>query len=117
MATRSHIGKQNADGSIKYIYCHWDGYPEHVGKILGEHYTDETKLDQLIAGGDISSLEPSIECPEGHNFENPIEGYTVFYARDRGEELQNHTALTQSEFKDDYIDYHYLWCDGVWKIV
>ena len=27
MATRSRIAKQNPDGTIKSVYCHWDGYP------------------------------------------------------------------------------------------
>ncbi len=34
MATRSNIGIVNEDGSITGIYCHYDGYPEYVGKML-----------------------------------------------------------------------------------
>ena len=56
MATRSRIGIELMDGSIKSIYCHWDGYPEGVGKVLKENYTDAEKVKKLIDLGDISSL-------------------------------------------------------------
>jgi len=34
MSTRSNIGIVNGDGSVKAIYCHFDGYPAYVGRIL-----------------------------------------------------------------------------------
>ena len=37
MATRSLIGLENQDGSINYVYCHYDGYPEYQLKMLLEH--------------------------------------------------------------------------------
>ena len=61
MATRSNIGMQQSDGTIKAIYCHWDGYPAGVGATLAEHYTDPAKVEALINLGDFSSLEPNIE--------------------------------------------------------
>lgn len=77
MATRSNIGiigKTDEDGirSVRYIYCHFDGYPDGVGSTLKNHYTDIDKIEELIEGGDISSLEETLED-------------TVFYRRDRGE--------------------------------
>ena len=46
MATRAVIGKLQTDGSgIKAIYLHSDGYLEHAGRILDEHYRDESKVD------------------------------------------------------------------------
>jgi len=30
MATRSNVGYVKANGSISAVYCHWDGYPEHM---------------------------------------------------------------------------------------
>jgi len=32
MATRSNIGMMLPDGNVKVAYCHYDGYPECVGK-------------------------------------------------------------------------------------
>ena len=63
MATRSFIGKINKDSSITAVYCHFDGYPEHNGKILTENYVTENQVDSLLAGGDMSSLSPALnEC-------------------------------------------------------
>jgi NAD(P)H-flavin reductase len=77
MATRSKIAIENQDGTVTSIYCHWDGHVETNGKILFENY-HLTKTEQLIALGDISSLDKSIED-------------TIAYHRDRGEDLNQTT--------------------------
>ena len=87
MGTRSYIIQQTRDEKeTRYhgIYCHWDGYIEHNGKILFEHYSDPEKLKQLIALGDISSLHPSLE----KNPDLPETPFTFAYHRDRGEEWE-----------------------------
>lgn len=94
MATRSTIAKLNDDGSITSIYCHWDGYPEGVGATLKEHYTDTDKIDQLLALGWLSVLDA--EIGEKHDFDNPTEGWTLAYMRDRGEtglEANTHDSI------------------------
>ena len=60
MATRSLIGKQNADGTITSIYCHFDGYPEHNGVILQEHYSTPVSVGELLALGNLSVLAEQI---------------------------------------------------------
>ena len=40
MSTRSRIGMINPDGSVSSIYCHFDGYPEGVGKTLHDNWND-----------------------------------------------------------------------------
>lgn len=85
MSTRSSITIKTADGKFRTIYCHFDGYPSGVGKTLVEHYSTQEKAEALLAGGDISILEANCDKPEGHTFEKPVEGYTVYYGRDRGE--------------------------------
>ena len=60
MATRSTIAKLGKDGIIKVVYCHNDGYLEYNGKMLNEYYQDESKVDELLAHGDISSLNKNI---------------------------------------------------------
>jgi hypothetical protein len=100
MATRSRIGIEQADGTVKSIYCHWDGYPKGVGKTLVEHYLMRDKVESLIALGDISSLGEQAE-PTGrtqHSFETPEEGITVAYHRDRGEGLN--PARTDKSLND-----------------
>ena len=98
MATRSSITIKNVDGTRRSIYCHWNGYPDGVGRILKESYNTTKKVNALINLGDISSLAPSIECPEGHSFDSPIKGYTVAYHRDRGEGLVIRDIPSKQEY-------------------
>ena len=86
MGTRSFIAHQT-DTGLEGVYCHWDGYLEHNGRILREHYSDSEKLATLIAGGDISSLGPDIGSK--HDFDARQEGETTFYHRDRDEDWKS----------------------------
>ena len=92
MATRSYISKLLPDGSVRGIYCHFDGYPDGVGAILKEHYTDSDKVDELLELGSISSLGP--EIGEAHDYGNPTKGFVVAYHRDRGEDLEPNTVYS-----------------------
>lgn len=58
MATRSLIGRETDSGKVKYIYCHWDGYPDWAGKILANYYQMPEQVDHLLSLGDLSSLGP-----------------------------------------------------------
>lgn len=60
MGTRSRIAIRNADNTYLSVYCHWDGYPSHVGAMLQKHYETEDKIRALLAGGDFSSLKNSV---------------------------------------------------------
>ena len=83
MGTRSTIAIQNANGTFTGIYCHWDGYVSHNGKILAENYTTEAKVRELIALGDLSSLGELIGSRQ--NFDDPVKGTCIAYGRDRNE--------------------------------
>jgi hypothetical protein len=60
MSTRSLIAGIQPDKTIKSIYCHFDGYLDGVGKKLYENYMDPVKVNELLALGDMSSLQPDI---------------------------------------------------------
>ena len=97
MGTRSMIGIENPNTkAVKAIYCHWDGYLEHNGAILNEHYATSSKVNNLIALGDLSSLRKDIgdkhafsqfDLPkdEVEAFKTLTEDMCTFYGRDRGE--------------------------------
>ena len=116
MATRSHIGIKQANGSIKYIYCHWDGYPEYNGAILKEHYTTEAKVNELMDLGDISSLGANIG--EKHDFDDydliKEKNWCNAYGRDRGETGVEARTGTMKDFIGQ--EYNYLFENGEWKI-
>ena len=112
METRSTIALEFADGTVHQVYCHWDGYLEHNGKILQEHNSDPGNLQELIDLGDLSSLRPEIGVKHPFNsFEvkMPLAEHDAlygemctFYARDRGE------ICPAQKFKDyaDYVENH-----------
>jgi len=84
MGTRSTIALEFADGTVQQVYCHWDGYLEHNGTILAEHYSDPFKLRDLIDLGDLSSLGKHIGTQ--HAFERAPDDECTFYLRDRKEQ-------------------------------
>jgi hypothetical protein len=87
MATRSRIGIVKENGTIESIYCHWDGYPSHNGRILLENYTDRSKVLELIGLGDLSSLGENVHPDPAlpHTFDDPQDKVCVSYKRDRSE--------------------------------
>jgi hypothetical protein len=105
---------------IRAVYCHWDGYLEHNGAILQKHYAASSKVNNLIALGDISSLRP--EIGEKHAFsrlETPMddEAYdklygnmTTFYTRDRGEDTPFKVFPTLAKAEDYYTWSEYFYC-------
>jgi hypothetical protein len=119
MATRSNIGILNSDGTVDYIYCHYDGYVEHNGKILNEHYKTESKVRALIALGDLSTL--GHEIGEQHDFNGPrIMEWCLAYGRDRGISESNTKARKCSYVdytKEHFEEYIYLFTPGKgWEV-
>ena len=114
MATRSNIGILE-DGKVKAIYVHYDGYPSGVGKTLLENYTDKTKIKDLIDLGGVSFLQPNITKPEGHSFNTPTKGYTVFYGRDRGDKgMEPQTYDSVRDVQENDYTYIYDTDTGKW---
>ena len=117
MATRSNIGIVNDDGSITGIYCHHDGYPEYVGKILLQHYNNVGIINELMDLGDLSCLAENVYPSGNHSFNNPEPKVCIAYGRDRGEKnVDSNEFNTVSEFEKygSGNDYQYLFEDGVW---
>lgn len=130
MGTRSAIIVK-VGNLYKGIYCHWDGYPTHNGKILLEHYNSQERVEALIALGDLSSLRENLAPPEGvvHTFdkpymENPHDNYshtkvTVAYGRDRGETSPDYILPKVGKSPDEVADqidcaYIYVFRNGRW---
>jgi hypothetical protein len=56
MSTRATIACKQEDGRYAAIYLHFDGYHDHAGIVLKEHYTSIESARTLVVGGDIRSL-------------------------------------------------------------
>ena len=125
MGTRSRIGVMHGD-KCKSVYCHWDGYLSHNGKILQEHY-DSSKANHLVALGDLSSLQA--EIGEKHAFSKQDvpgietrvhnENWCTFYGRDRGEkDVDFQVSHNFDEFLElcdgTGAEYFYIMRDGTW---
>jgi hypothetical protein len=128
MATHSIIAKQNEDGSYESIYCHFDGNPDGVGKMLKEHYTDPKKVDELMKLGDLSILGAEIgvqhpfysdQCEDCKDYDEYLSKYgtmCVAYGRDRGDK---YTTSIKSETLEDLLSkaggsYLYCYREGKW---
>jgi len=130
MGTRSRIGVMHGD-VVKSVYCHWDGYLEHNGEILMNHY-DSARANHLVALGDLSSLGTVIGekhpfSPHGSEEDRVAHeaaekaGWCTFYGRDRGETgTEWQVAHSFKEFFDQCADcaaeYYYIMKDGVWYV-
>jgi len=132
MGTRSTIALEFVNGVVGQVYCHWDGYLEHNGKILQEFYQDPFKVRELIDHGDLSSLGPDIGIR--HPFDIPgrygdaeymayKEQYgkmCKFYGRDRkefGTNARNFTSYEEYLEDGQCKEYNYiLRRDGKWYV-
>lgn len=108
MATRCAIGRKLEDGTIEAIYCHFDGYPEHTGKLLVERYNTEEKVEGLLKLGDISVLKGNLS-------------ETIAYHRDCNEDWEDVAPKTFESFKefhnwgrDIWAEFFYLLDEEGW---
>ena len=105
MATRSTIALEYADGTVGQIYCHWDGYLEHNGKILLNAYTDPFEVRELLDNGDMSTLDESV-------------GGCEFY-KNRGEDCPQRMYKDFADYRKNgqFEEYNYiLRRDGKWYV-
>lgn len=122
MATRAIIAKLDNKG-VKAIYNHSDGYLEHAGRILAEHYRDESKVDELLSHGDVSIIDENIGVKIDFNDYKTryANKQCKFYMRDRGEkykhaeQLKDETELIEFSNNCD-VDFIYMFAYGYWYV-
>jgi hypothetical protein len=109
MSTNARIGIERGDGQIESIYTHWDGYPEHHGPILLEHYKHPNQIEKLIDLGNLSILNrlPGQRHPFDARYEDgdPRQEWCVAYGRDRGED----DVAPVTHEPDAWPDYGQAW--------
>lgn len=100
MATNAHIGYIE-DGKITYTHLHFDGYPEHAGRILYEEYNDLDKVKELVALGYLESID---------NDE------VIAFHRDKGytfDDVSPQVTSSLNDFiHDEYREFNYLFDAG-----
>jgi len=131
MGTRSDIIVAMSNGKYARIYCHWDGYLDHNGRILQGHYNSQQRAESLIALGDLSALgekigkehpfnPPSYGTPEYESYHKKYGHWCKAYGRDRGEsgtEAELFDSLYAAWPKPDtWTEFTYVWKDGQWWV-
>lgn len=105
MATRCYIGLEGLDGTVRYVYCHWDGYPSETGRTLQEDWQSYTLVYNMINKGNMSYLgrnlgDTNFYCKEG----DPNE-------EDEGARHCKDVNAYSAEATDCLIEYIYLFKD------
>lgn len=106
MATRATIAVIADDGSIKSIYCHYDGDLKATGKNLLNNYNTKDKAAELLSLGSLSNLGDSIDT-------------SVFYCRDMGEDgiyCKSYDSFLEYRMFEDFQEFNYIFQDGKWNI-
>ena len=103
MGTHCYIAIEDPDGSVRYIFCHYDGYLRHIVPILKKDYTTRESVDALIRAGGIVSLQFK-DTPMEYHYS------AIGFASDRWE--------FENEWRchDRTISYLYIFTqDDVWQ--
>ncbi len=99
MGTRSLVGIYQKGGNILFIYVHYDGYLEGVGKTLLKFYTTEESVIKLMGFGFCSSLDMETGEPkDSHGEPAMLVSYSKFFRQDYDQE------------------YYYLFTAGKWEV-
>ena len=56
MGVRCLIVKEEANGLLRYVYCHRGHSAERMGRTLSAHYAGEREVNALLNAGDIGDL-------------------------------------------------------------
>ena len=112
MSTRSTIAMVTSRGDIDAIFCHWDGYPEYVGKILDARYTDERRVEKLMDMGDLESLGKTLAKCRFHRRD--------FGCSEEDSRKVTHKSLSEAVAAMDaelgLREYLYLFADMRWMV-
>lgn len=113
MSTRCLIGKENPDKTITYIYCHHDGCPSWMSKVLLNYYQNEEVIDKLLALGDMSCIG---NYPVTRAWDSPWDANSCEPYSERGDFMPASTVDDEKEFfrilEDE--EYWYLFKDNKW---
>lgn len=125
MGTRSNIGYVENERA-KVVYCHWDGYLEHNGKLLFSHYNSLEKAKEIVALGALSFLDENLypSSDAKHSFDERQDGVSVAYHRDRGEELEileyevskSKPLEALEKLNDLHIEFVYIFYQNKWWV-
>lgn len=123
MSTHCLIGIERPHGRVERVYCHFDGYPSGVGATLAAHYASKAKAEEIIKGGNLSSLghrymtqDELDTIPMADRYDHSSKhGLSITYKQWRNEDSPSkYCELAEFIKFSDGTAYHYLFKDGRW---
>jgi hypothetical protein len=110
MGTSSRVGIRKGN-KIHSVRVNYDGHLDRVGKTLLKYYDTEEKVNELIKGGEIRSLEPEPEYYECNTYND------VRYDTDELIETTDGNFICDSFIRrvhKNSCEYYYLMENGNW---
>ena len=106
MSTRSMIAVQDADGACYAVYCHFDGYVSHMGRMLTTYFNSDEKAADLVNEGEVRAIEISAENEVVLEYFEP--------AFDKREIEYYDTVVDMlNAFQNSDREYLYIWDDVI----
>ena len=109
MSTRWQIAAQLSDGQFACIYVHCDGYPSYALATLKEHYTEQSKIDRLIALGDCLSIGKDLDQCDPFSSRKDEDQEEIKASFGASLKDAAHKHLHGDE------EYRYFWDGGSWE--
>jgi hypothetical protein len=115
MSTHASIWMKNSNSKVSGIYCHFDGYLSHVGRILETYYADAEKAKALISLGNISYLGTTLKSKAGQDVDNNFnktvdtDQYTLVYG-----ERPSEADDVESMMIGHREEFNYFWNGNDW---
>ena len=109
MATRALIGYLDDSKKLTSTYNHYDGYPDYLGKILLNHFDDDTAAEGVAMEGYISNIDEdgTINSKYDEAADTEILDEEAFSA-----------AMQIGGKVDEYGgDYGYIWFNKQWNTI
>lgn len=103
MTTHCNIGVEHEDGSVSYVYCHFDGGPSEMVPLLTKFYNSYASSRALVELGELSSVGQTLnECRAYHR--DMGEFYEIWNDTDAEKmHLQEYNYLYRSSAKGWWI--------------
>jgi hypothetical protein len=110
MATRALIGYLDEDRVFTCTYNHYDGYPDHLGKVLNEYFGTELDAEKIANEGYISYIDEDGNI-EAQSYSTPDK---LDLSREGWEEALWKIASKINSYDAEYA---YIWYegDGAWS--
>lgn len=107
MSTRCLIGvcEKDVEGNriVNWTYCHFDGYPAGVGKILYEHYNNYLLASKLVTLNGFSSLENTYEKTKLEEYQDETDSHGTMYYHEWRQTLEWGADYIYTFWVDEYV--------------